>query len=357
MFLFTHASISDIFAVGLIPFTTSVVSIIGKIMLQAFRFKYFIAEFIGPDVSSTWKIIYARLAGEFVTQTTPSYVGGELVRIAFLTKNGVSVGRAAWVTTMEIIADVFVGTTLAFIAGAVSIYNGGDFIGFAVILVAIPTLAFWLSLLVFSAKRNLRLPFFSKKVLRKLMSKDKADRMIDSANNAIADLCKMSRENFNSVKAVKVFILGIALTLATFLLQGVSFMVLANAVGSNIGFLGSLLATSASTVLSTLPITIGGSGLAELGIWAYISNLNGIPSLKDVLNSSQLSVIIAWRIASYHIPLIIMWIALMRLTIGKVSLENTHANSPFALDKKNNDLSKTTATNKKNLEEHSDDKR
>jgi uncharacterized protein (TIRG00374 family) len=357
MFLFTHASISDIFAVGLIPFTTSVVSIIGKIMLQAFRFKYFIAEFIGPDVSSTWKIIYARLAGEFVTQTTPSYVGGELVRIAFLTKNGVSVGRAAWVTTMEIIADVFVGTTLAFIAGAISIYNGGDFIGFAVILVAIPTLAFWLSLLVFSAKRNLRLPFFSKKVLRKLMSKDKADRMIDSANNAIADLCKMSRENFNSVKAVKVFILGIALTLATFLLQGVSFMVLANAVGSNIGFLGSLLATSASTVLSTLPITIGGSGLAELGIWAYISNLNGIPSLKDVLNSSQLSVIIAWRIASYHIPLIIMWIALMRLTIGKVSLENTHANSPFALDKKNNDLSKTTATNKKNLEEHSDDKR
>jgi uncharacterized membrane protein YbhN (UPF0104 family) len=180
--------------------------------------------------------------------------------------------------------------------------------------------------------------------------------MIDSANNAIADLCKMSRENFNSVKAVKVFILGIALTLATFILQGVSFMVLANAVGSNIGFLGSLLATSASTVLSTLPVTIGGSGLAELGIWAYISNLNGIPSLKDVLNNSQLSVIIAWRIASYHIPLIIMWIALMRLTIGKVSLENTNANSPFALDKKDNDLSKTT-TSKKNLEGHSDDKR
>lgn len=356
MFLFTHVSISDIFAVGLMPFTTSVVSVMGKIMLQAFRFKYFITEFIGPDVSSTGKIITARLAGEFVTQTTPSYVGGELVRIAFLTKNGVPVGRAAWVTTMEIIADVFVGTTLAFIAGAVAIYNGGDFIGFTVILVAIPTLAFWLSLLVFSAKRNLHLPFFSKKILRKMMSKDKADGMIDSANNAIADLCKMSRENFNSVKAVKVFVLGIALTLAAFLLQGLSFMVLANAVGSHIGFLGSLLATSASTVLSTLPITIGGSGLAELGIWAYISNLNGIPSLKDVLNNSQLSVIIAWRIASYHIPLIIMWIALMRLTIGKVTLQNTNANSPFALDEKNNDLSKTTTSNKKALEEHSDDK-
>lgn len=350
MFLFTHVSPSDIFAVGLVPFMISVASVMGKIMLQAFRFKYFITEFIGRNVSSTGSIISARLAGEFVTQTTPSYVGGELVRIAFLTKNGVPVGRSAWVTTMEIIADVFVGTMLAFIAGALAIYNGGDFIGIAVILIAIPTLAFWLLLVIFSAKRNIRLPSFTKKILRKLISKEKADRMIDSTDTAIADLCEMSRENFNSIKTVKVLIVGIALTLAAFLLQGVSFMVLANSVGFHIGLFGSLLATSASTVLSTLPITIGGSGLAELGIWAYISNLNGIPSFKDVVKDSQLSVIIAWRIASYHIPLLIMWIALMKLTVGKVSLQNTNATFPsFAPD--------DTASKKKTVEKQSDDKK
>jgi glycosyltransferase 2 family protein len=361
MFLFTKVSFSDIFAVGLIPFMASIASVMGKIMLQAFRFKYFIDEFIGRDVSSTSSIISARLAGEFVTQTTPSYVGGELVRVAFLTKNGVPVGRSAWVTTLEIIADVFVGTMLAFIAGAVAIYNGGDFIGIAVILIAIPTLAFWLSLVIFSAKRNLQLPSFSKKILRKLISKEKADRMIDSTDAAIADLCKMSRENFNSMKAVKVFVVGIALTFAAFVLQGISFMVLANSVGSHIGLFGSLLATSASTVLSTLPVTIGGSGLAELGIWAYISNLSGIPSFQDVVKDSQLSVIIAWRIASYHIPLLIMWIALMKLTIGKVSLQNTNANAlppSFISDENNNsNMSEATAGKKKDVEEHSDDKK
>jgi glycosyltransferase 2 family protein len=361
MFLFTKVSFSDIFAVGLIPFMASIASVMGKIMLQAFRFKYFINEFIGRDVSSTGSIISARLAGEFVTQTTPSYVGGELVRVAFLTKNGVPVGRSAWVTTLEIIADVLVGTMLAFIAGAVAIYNGGDFIGIVVILIAIPTLAFWLSLVIFSAKRNLQLPSFSKKILRKLISKEKADRMIDSTDAAIADLCKMSRENFNSMKAVKVFTVGIALTFAAFVLQGVSFMVLANSVGSHIGLFESLLATSASTVLSTLPITIGGSGLAELGIWAYISNLSGIPSIQDVVKDSQLSVIIAWRIASYHIPLLIMWIALMKLTIGKVSLQNTNTNvlppPSFVSDENNNSLSEATAGKKKNVEEHSDDKK
>jgi hypothetical protein len=100
-------------------------------------------------------------------------------------------------------------------------------------------------------------------------------------------------------------------------------MVLADAVGSNIGLFDSLMATSASIILATLPITIGGSGLAELGIWAYISNLNSIPHFTDVIKDSQLNVIIAWRIASYHIPLVIMWIALMKITVrSKVAAIN-----------------------------------
>lgn len=355
MFLFTRASPSDVLAVGLIPFIASVASVISKIMLQALRFKYFITEFIGHDISSTGKIISARLAGEFVTQTTPSFVGGEIVRIAFLTKNGVPAGKAAWVTTMEIIVDVFVGTMLAFIAGAVAIYNGGYFIGISIVLVAIPTLTFWLLLVIFSAKRNLHLPFFSTKILRRFIAKEKADQMINSANIAIGDVCKMSRENFNSVRAVKIFAIGLAITFVAFLLQGVSFMILANSVGSRIGLFESLLATSASTALSTLPVTIGGSGLAELGIWAYISNLNGIPSLKDVVNDSQLSVIIAWRIASYHIPLIIMWIALMKLTIGKGSAaRNAKLSSDSFIADEYNNASEATSNKKKIIDEHED---
>jgi uncharacterized membrane protein YbhN (UPF0104 family) len=66
-------------------------------------------------------------------------------------------------------------------------------------------------------------------------------------------------------------------------------------------------------------VTIGGSGLAELGIWAYLSNVSGIPALADVVGDPRLTVIIAWRIATYHVPLVIMWVAIMRLALGKVS--------------------------------------
>jgi glycosyltransferase 2 family protein len=347
MFLFTRVSPTEVFAVGLVPFIISTASVMGRVMLQAFRFQYFIKAFIGRNVSSTGSIISARLAGEFVTQTTPSFIGGEVVRIAFLTKNGVPAGRAAWVTTMEIIADVLVGTMLAFVAGAVAIYNGGGFIGVTVILVAIPTVTFWLSLVILSAKRNLRVPVFCVNILKKFISNEKAERIVNSTNIAIADLCKMSRENFNSTHVVRIFVIGIGITFIAFVLQGISFMVLANAVGFNIGLFESLLATSASTVVSTIPITIGGSGLAELGIWAYISKLNGIPSLNDLARGSELNVIIAWRIASYHVPLLIMWVALMRMTMYKFPFKNKKLLSHSSVFGQKNNIRDTTSNIKK----------
>lgn len=318
LFLTANVSPQDIFAVGLLPFVGSAAAEIARFMLQAARFKYFIKRFIGYDVSSTGKTISARLAGEFVTQTTPSYVGGEFVRIAWLTKNGVPPGRAAWVATMEIIADVFVGSMLAFIAGAFAIYKGGTFAGIAIILVTIPTFAVWLAVVLFSAKRNLRLPSFSQRLAEKFLQKEKAENLISTANSAIADLCKMSRENFNSKKAIRTFAIGMGITFVAFVFHGLSFMVLANT-AENIGFFDSLMATSASVAVASLPVTIGGSGLAELGIWAYLSNVSGIPALADVVGDPRLTVIIAWRIATYHVPLVIMWIAIMRIALGKVS--------------------------------------
>ncbi len=264
----------------------------------------------------------ARIAGEFVTQTTPSFIGGEIVRIAWLIKNGVPAGKAAWVATAEIIADVFAGSILAFIAGGVAIIGGGSFIGILVIVVAIPTFCFWFLVVILSANRNMQLPKFALRLINKFLPEERSDRLINSTNIALADLCKMSRENFTSFNSVKVLSVGMAITFIAFAFQGISFLVLADSVGHHVGFFQSFMATSASTALSTLPITIGGSGLAELGVWAYITNISTIPDLTDVLNSSQLSVIIAWRIATYHVPLVVMWIALMRITIGKDSIAN-----------------------------------
>ncbi len=320
IFVTTNVSPQDIFAVGLVPFVAAAIAAVTRITLQAYRFKYFIRKFIGHDIASTGRTMAARLAGEFVTYTTPSYVGGEFVRIAWMSKQGVPPGKAAWVATMEIIADVFAVTILGFIAGTFAILRGGTTIGITVILLALPTFTFWFLVVMYSAKRNMQVPLFIVRIIEKFAQK-KAEHYIGQVNKALGDLCTMSRENFASSKVIRPFVVGLGMTFASFVAYGVSFLVLADTIDSDVGLFDSLLAVAASNVVGNLPITIGGSGLTELGIWAYVSNLSAIPDFETIAQDSKLNVIIAWRIASYHVPLVIMWIAIMKLAIGKKNSE------------------------------------
>ena len=295
----------------------SVVFSLAKVFLQAFRFKYFVDKFLNYKIGSSFNLISVRIGSEFVTNTTPSYIGGEIVRIAWLTKNKVPAGIAAWIATMEIIADVFVGTILALFAGIIALYNGAILRGTIIILISSLIFGFWLIVVIFSARYNIQLPKFMTKLIKRFLSQERADTIINYTNSAISDLCTMSRENFNSKRTIKIFFVGIVITFLAFGCLGASFLVLGGLVESDLDLYKSILATAASTELGSLPITVGGSGLTELGLWAYVSGLDHLPSINDVLKDSHLDVIISWRIASYHIPLVIMWILLMKLTIDK----------------------------------------
>lgn len=327
LFIFSPVSVTDIFSVGIAPFLMAVLFSLAKVVLQAYRFKYFVDKFLGYKVSSSFKLISVRIGSEFVTNTTPSYIGGEIVRIAWLTKNKVPAGIAAWITTMEIIADVFVGTILALFAGIIALYNGAILIGTIIILISSFIFGFWLIVVILSAHYNIQLPNVITKLVRRFLSYERSDKIINYTNSAISDLCTMSRENFNSKRTIKIFFVGMVLTFFAFACLGASFLVLGGLIESDLGLYDSILATAASTELGSLPITVGGSGLTEIGLWAYVSGLNNLPSLNEVLKDSHLDVIISWRIASYHIPLMIMWIVLMRLTVIKKITSKTDQKS------------------------------
>jgi uncharacterized membrane protein YbhN (UPF0104 family) len=327
LFSFSPVSVTDIFSVGIAPFIAAVLFSLAKVFLQAYRFKYFVDQFLGYKVASSFKLISVRIGSEFVTNTTPSYIGGEIVRIAWLTKNKVPAGIAAWITTMEIIADVFVGTILALFAGIIALYNGAILIGTIIILISLFIFGFWLIVVILSAHYNIQLPKVITRIVRRFLSQERSDKIINYTNSAISDLCTMSRENFNSRRTIKIFFVGMVLTFFAFACLGASFLVLGGLIESDLGLYDSILATAASTELGSLPITVGGSGLTEIGLWAYVSGLNNLPSLNDVLKDSHLDIIISWRIASYHIPLIIMWLVLMRLTVVKKITSRTNQNS------------------------------
>ncbi|MFQ5940602.1 MAG: YbhN family protein [Nitrososphaerales archaeon] len=304
---------ADIIAVGIFPFALASAAAIGKLVVQGFRFHYFIKSFVGP-VASLRNSILARFGSEFITLTTPAYTGGEFLRVAWLHKKGVHAGKGMWVITVEVINDVMMGGTLSYVAAIWAFFAGNYLIATGIVVIVSPIFAAYLALLVLSSKRILQLPKFMTPLIGKFVGITRAERMTGSANEILKGLCEMSRENLRA-SSIKIFVTGFILSFIGASLHALTFLILANTMAT-VGFFESLMAVSASVAIGTLPISPGGSGLSEFGIGAYLATF-GI----DVLAFG--SIIIAWRIASYHVALVVAWIALMKLAVSKLDSTTT----------------------------------
>jgi len=298
----------DIMAVGILPFALAGVAAIAKLLVQGLRFHYFVKSFVGPVVRLRSSIL-ARTGSEFITLTTPAYTGGEFLRVAWLHKKGVHAGKGMWVITVEVITDVMVGSVLSYIAAIWAFLAGNYLIAIGIVVITSPIFGAYMALLIMSSKKILQLPKFTVSLIGKFVGSARAEHWIGVGNDVLKGLCEMSRENLRS-SSLKIFVIGIALTFIGACLHAVTFMILANTV-QTVGFFESLMAVSASIAIGTLPISPGGSGLSEFGIGAYLPTF-GIDALAFG------SIIIAWRLASYHVPLVISWIALMKMAVGKL---------------------------------------
>ena len=85
-----NVSFENLLAIGILPFIGASIAMAGKLFTQGLKFNYLVKKFLGP-VDVNWRTISVRIGSEFVTSTTPSFVGGELVRIMWLGKKGVPI--------------------------------------------------------------------------------------------------------------------------------------------------------------------------------------------------------------------------------------------------------------------------
>ncbi len=300
----------EIFAVGLVPFIGAALAVSGKLLTQGLKFNYLVKKFLGP-VEVAWKTVSVRIGSEFVTSTTPSFVGGEVVRIVWLKRKGIPTAKATWITVMEIVTEVLVAGIFALTAAAFAFVNGAYVVGIAIVAISLPVTGLWSSLFFLSYKRIFQIPFWISKTVIKI-GKDRGVKYVDKTNQWMREICEMSRESLHNNQAKKAFVVSVMFSVFTWVFYGISFMVIANGAGYFIEFFDSLLAAMASNAIGNLPITIGGSGLTEFGIWAYLGNLNNL-NFEPAKESIQWNIVIAWRIATYHVSLIISWIFLMKM--------------------------------------------
>lgn len=304
----------DIFAIGVINFLAAFAAMMCRLFLQGVKFHYIIRKFHG-SLESFWRTVFVRMGSEFVTLTTPMFVGGEVVRIYWMNKRGLSAAKASWIGIFEIVTEVLAAGTISITAGLFAIASGYTIIGVIVLATAIPVMSLWVVLFFFSSKITFKVPSIISKLITRF-GRERGVHYLEKTNEWMNEICTMSREHMNSHKTRKTFAVAFSISFVAWTVYGLSFMLILAGSESAVGAVESVFAVMAGNAMGNLPVTVGGSGLTEFGVWAYLNHLSEF-KLELPKNNVEWNSIIAWRIATYQLPIPIVWFLLMKMALRK----------------------------------------
>ncbi len=312
--------LEDVLAIGFFPFVGAVLAMMIKLGLQGVKFAYISRKYLG-SFDSFWKLIGVRVGSEFIKFTTPMFVGAEFIVIYYLKKKGVELSKATWIAIMDIVTEVLAAGLLSIMAGIIALLNGAYIVGIIILATSIFVTSLWTVLFFLSSKRTFQVPKVLVYFVKKL-GKEKGIKIIDQTNSWMEETCTMIRENIHTPESKKIFTVSFLFSFASWLFYGISFMIIAMGTGYVINAFDSIMAVMGANAIGNLPITIGGSGLAEFGIVAYINNLN--PFDFDIPKGVVAwDAVIGWRIATYYVPIVITWLLLVKLALSKIPKSKT----------------------------------
>ena len=306
--------LEDILAVGVLPFIGASLAMLAKLFFQGIKFAYISKQYLG-EFDSVPKLAGVRMGSEFIKFTTPMFVGAEFVVIYYLHKKGIPSSKASWIAILDIVTDVFGSSVLSITAGILAIAHGAYVVAAVVLGTSFFISALWGTLFFLSSKKTFQVPKpISNIVIR--FGKEKGEKYIEQSNLWMEEVCTMSRKNLRTDKSKKVFVNAFILSVIGWIFYGISFMIIAHGIGYTIEPFDSIMAVMGANAIGNLPITVGGSGLAEFGIVAYLNNLDPF-NFQVPEKSIEWNAVIGWRIATYYVPIGVTWILLVKLALIK----------------------------------------
>ena len=309
-------SFEDILEIGIIPFAAAIIAMMIKLGIQGIKFAYIAQKYLGK-FDSFWKLSGVRVGSEFIKFTTPMFVGAEFIIIYYLHKKGVPPSKSTWIAIMDIVTEVFAGGLLSMMAGILALINGAYIVGIIILSTSIFVTTLWMVLFFLSSKRIFQLPKVVSNLVKKF-GKEKGENIVEKTNSWMEEVCVMSKKNLRTSESKKIFTTTFLMSLASWCFYGISFMIIAFGTGYVLGVFDSIMAVMGANAIGNLPITVGGSGLAEFGIVAYLNNQN--PFDVDALEGNAIwNAVIGWRIATYYVPIAVTWLLLVKLALSKIN--------------------------------------
>ena len=305
----------DVLAIGIFPFAGAVAAMMVKLGLQGIKFAYIARKYLG-NFDSFFKLVGVRIGSEFIKFTTPMFVGAEFIVIYYLHKKNIKPSKSTWIAIMDIVTEVLAGGLLSMMAGIIALLNGAYVVGAVVLGTSITVTSLWMIMFFLSSKRTFQVPKTVSNLIIKI-GKEKSSKYIDQTNSWMKEVCTMSRENLRTSESKKIFTVSFLFSVVSWLFYGISFMIITMGTGYIVGAFDSIMAVMGANAIGNLPITVGGSGLAEFGIVAYLNNLDPFDfSIPE--GTVAWDAVIGWRIATYYIPIAITWMLLVKLALSKI---------------------------------------
>ena len=307
--------IEDILAIGIFPFVGAIIAMMIKLGLQGIKFAYITRKYLG-NTDSFLKLVGVRVGSEFIKFTTPMFIGAEFIVIYYLKKKGIELSKATWIALVDIVTEVLAAGLLSMLAGIIALLNGAYVVGIVILATSISITTLWMVMFFLSSKHTFQVPNVLETLVTKL-GKEKGTKIINQTNDWMEETCTMIRENIKTPESKKIFTVSFLLSIVSWSFYGISFMIIAMGTGYIISIFDSIMAVMGANAIGNLPITIGGSGLAEFGIVAYLNNLN---PFDFTITEGILAwdAVIGWRIATYYVPIAITWLLLVKLALSKI---------------------------------------
>ena len=293
-------NLSDVLSIGLIGFTlTSIIQIV-RLGAQGMRFHILVNIFGGDTKIRMRDNVLTRVASEFISLVSPSYFGGETIRVAWLRSKGVHVGRAAWTSFMELFLDVLLGSTISITVGLYTIFSGDYFSGSVILIIAVPVLTFFLVISWLSARRQVHVPRFVQDLLRRLFGTQRTVSITNTVESVGIMYSKAAKEFFTQTSR-KLILLASLLTCSLVILGGLGLWTVFSLMGFDVNLMWAIAGFAVALTIGSIPISPGGAGLMEIGL-SLITPL--------AVGSSAWIAIIVWRIIYYYVGIVISGVAL-----------------------------------------------
>jgi uncharacterized protein (TIRG00374 family) len=302
--VFSGVTWSDLGRLGYLPFGLAAAASVARLLVQTLRFRVVVAGLAGDPRPDLRGVAIARMSSEFIAMSTPSEVGGPVLRAAWLSGKGVEGGNALWIGYFEVLIEIYVGSALGLIAAAYALSRGAVAVGSTIAVIATLLIVGYTLVFIVPALRSLKVPHHVFSLASLLLGAPRATALylravVGSLNFSVAARAIMNR------RTLPVVVKALVLTIVEDVLEGVALWLVLNAAGLKIDIFSATFVAFGALTIAAIPVSIGGSGLTELSMQFYLTSVYGF---------SSWAAIVLWRIASFQVVLAVSGVAFLLLT-------------------------------------------